>query len=369
MTFIRRLMPSGRTRGTSAIASGAIHDPLEERRGEMAEARRTTVRDLLHASLAVAILLPAIDALPAGAQPACARRWSRDGLHLAGRLNGEELRGYLNTGHPAEAEDGVSGIFFYPDRWKPTDVGTRTVVNVDGTLAPDCAMQMQDPDSGAWRLHFATPERLEGTLERPDGRSTLSLRVVPATDCGAGGAWRTFRSPAWPITFDYPASWRLAEQDSSAVIACPSAEKLAWGGSAIWLTRGRGREAFVTDDGRSGTSIGLFATFGNGEWLVGQACDESDPGLLCGPARRSEWRGMTVLQGPAGEDRRYRAGGGAYLGQGAGTMAYLFLMRDAWVEIQSQDTPDSITAMGTAGPVIFDGDGVTERLVRSIRPK
>ena len=147
------------------------------------------------------------------------------------------------------------------------------------------------------------------------------------------------------------------------------AAMLAWGGLAIWLTLGTERERIVTDDGRSGTRIGPFVTFGNGEWLVGDGCEEPDPGLLCAPARRSEWRGMTVLQGSAGEDRRYRAGGGAYLGQGSGIMRYLFLVGDAWVAIESQDTPASIEAMGTAGPVIFDGDGVTERLVRSIKAR
>jgi hypothetical protein len=335
----------------------------------MPEARRTIVRDLLHASLALVILLPVFHPRPVEAQQACAERWSRDGLHLSGRLNGEELRGYLNTGHPAQAEHGVSGVFLYPDRWKPGDVGWRTVVSVDGTLGRDCAMELDDPDGNTWRLHFVTRERLEGTLERPDGHASLSLRVVPAIDCGGGGAWRTFSSPRWPVTFDYPASWRLAEEDTTAIIECPSAERLAWGGLGIWLTLGSGRETIVTEDGRSGTRIGRFVTFGNGEWLVGEACEEPDPGLSCRPARRSEWRGMTVLQGSAGEDRRYRAGGGSYLGQGSGIMRYVFVLGDAWVAIESQDTPASIEAMGSAGPVIFDGDGVTERLVRSIKPR
>jgi hypothetical protein len=324
------------------------------------------VQDLLHASVAVATLLVAFHAHPVEAQQTCPPSWPRDGLHLAGRVHGEALRGYLDTGHPAQAENGVSGVFFYPDRWKPSDVGWGTVLSVDGTRAPDCAMALTDPDGATWRLRFVTPDSLEGTLEQPDRRSHLALHVVPATDCAATGVWRTFSSPRWPITFDYPASWQLAEADTTVVIACPSAERLAWGGLAISLTLGSAREHIVTDDGRSGTAIGPFVTFGNDDWLVGEACEEPDPGLLCGPARRSAWRGMIVLQGSGGEDRRYRAGGGAYLGQGGGIMRYLFLVGDAWVELESQDTPDSIEQMGSAGPVIFDGNGVTERLVRSI---
>ena len=328
------------------------------------------MRNLFHASLVAVILLPLCPPSRSEAQ-ACAARWSRDGLHVAGRLNGEELRGYLNTGFPAQAEDGVSGVFLYPDRWKPTDLGSGTVLSVDGTLADDCAMLLQDPDGGTWRLHFVTSERLDGMLESPGGHSTsFSLRVVPATDCSASGAWRTYSSPRWPITFDYPASWRLAEaedEDDEIIIACPSAEQLAWGGASLSLKLGSGREQVVTDDGRSGTRIGPFVTFGNDEWLVGQACEEVGPGIYCRPARRSVWRGMTVLQGSAGEDRRYRAGGGSYVGQGSGIMSYVFLLGDVWVEIESADTPASIDDMGSAGPVIFEGDGVTERLARSIK--
>ena len=48
-------------------------------------------------------------------------------------------------------------------------------------------------------------------------------------------------------------------------------------------------------------------------------------------------------------------------------MSYVFLLGDVWVEIESADTPASIDDMGSAGPVIFEGDGVTARLVRSIK--
>ncbi len=335
----------------------------------MPGARTTTMRNPLHLSLAVLILLPVFHPHPVEAQQACAQPWARDGLHLSGRLNGEEIRGYLNTGYPAQADNGVSGVFLYPDRWKPTDVGSGTVLSVEGTLADDCAMVLQDPDGGTWRLRFVTSERLEGARTGADsGATSFSLRMVAATDCEANGTWRTFSASGWPVTFDYPASWRVAEDRTNVVIDCPSAERLAWGGSSISLTVGSGREHVVSEDGRSGTRIGPFFTFGDDDWLVGQ-CGEAGPGIYCRPARRSEWKGMTVLQGSAGEHRRYRAGGGAYVGQGAGIMSYVFVLGDAWVEIESEDTPDSIEQMGSAGPVVFDGAGVTERLVRSIKAK
>jgi hypothetical protein len=55
------------------------------------------------------------------------------------------------------------------------------------------------------------------------------------------------------------------------------------------------------------------------------------------------------------------------VGQGGGIMSYAFLIADTWVVIHSHDTPASIDDLGSPGPVLFDGDGVTERMVRSIR--
>jgi hypothetical protein len=77
---------------------------------------------------------------------------------------------------------------------------------------------------------------------------------------------------------------------------------------------------------------------------------------------------MSVLQGAAGEHRLYRPGAG-YVGQGSGIMSYLFLLDDSWVAINSEDPPESHDQMGTPGPVLFGGEGVTARIVRSIRPR
>ncbi len=67
---------------------------------------------------------------------------------------------------------------------------------------------------------------------------------------------------------------------------------------------------------------------------------------------------MTVLQGSAGEHRLYRFGGG-YVGQGGGIVHYLFFMGDDRVAIHSEE------ADGDTAP--FEGNGVTARLLRSIR--
>ena len=48
-------------------------------------------------------------------------------------------------------------------------------------------------------------------------------------------------------------------------------------------------------------------------------------------------------------------------------MSYAFLIGDTWVRIHSEDTPASIDDLGSPGPVLFQGNGVTERMVRGIK--
>jgi hypothetical protein len=199
---------------------------------------------------------PSIGARPAGAQPPCAESWATEGLHLAGRVGDSDVRAYLDTGYPARAENGVSGVFFFPQAWVP---GKGPVFGLDGTLTDDCRMRLTDSrgtEEGTWHLHFVTGVRLEGTRDSAAGGSAaVSLRASGPTDCSAGGVWRTFSSPAWPITFEYPASWQLAEEGDSIILECPDAGRLAWGGGSILLALGAGREDVVAEDGRRGARI------------------------------------------------------------------------------------------------------------------
>ena len=77
---------------------------------------------------------------------------------------------------------------------------------------------------------------------------------------------------------------------------------------------------------------------------------------------------MMMLQGAAGEHRRYRLTGG-YIGQGAGVLNYAFQIGGAWVLMTTQDLPEWYDHLKAAGPVIVEGGGITERLVRSISPR
>jgi hypothetical protein len=318
---------------------------------------------------AVALAMTLIAAGRADAQSKCPDDWPGKGLNLSGRLADGDIRAFLDIGYPAASADAVSGVFFYPAQWQPGAPDFIAAFTFEGTVAADCQMQLEDSDGGLWHLKIAG-RRVVGTrADRAGVSRPVSLQIVPATDCSGRGPWRSFSSPRWPITFSYPASWRLAEEGDHIVLQCPDAASMAWGGAPIWFQRGQGREAVVARDGRKASRIDAFLTFGDDRWLVGETCDEraaDDLGVFCTVARQSVWRGMTVLQGAAGEHRLYRAGGG-YVGQGGGIMAYAFLLGETWVAVQSHDTPASYDDLGSPGPVLFHGDGVTERLVRSIK--
>lgn len=301
------------------------------------------------------------------AQPPCAG-WPNGGLNVAGHLQDAAIRAYLDWGYPAAGDDGISGVFFYPDRWTPVS-DRETVLGLDGTMTAACELYLTDSDEGVWELRLVADTRLEGVREFPPGTSVpVVLDVVPRLDCSGEGRWQRFRSPSWPISFEYPASWRLGQTDEYMMIGCPDAELIAWGGGTISFKKGQGVEETVGSDGRRATRMGQFSTFDNREWFVG-LCDEVPSyTLFCNPARQSRQRGMTVLQGAFGEHRRYRPAAG-YVGQGPGIAWYLFVVGDKWIEIQSEYTPEFFDKLDKAGPVIFDGDGVTERVIRSITPR
>ena len=298
----------------------------------------------------------------------CPQNWPTDTLNLAGRLGETEIRAYLHGGHPASTTpDGISGVVFLPGIWAPGASDDSAAFSVSGAIT-GCQLLLADSNGGVWRVRFTTSQQVQGTREHAGVSLAVSLQVASSVDCSGRGLWRRFDSPGWPIAFEYPESWRLAESGDIITIECPDAASMAFGGRPITLQLGRGEASIVTDDGRPGRRIGRFVTLGKNEWLIGEYCEEREvdfPG--CNRARRSAWRGMTVLQGAAGEHRLYRPGGG-YVGQGGGIMDYLFMLKNAWVNLRTEDTPasyDDLHAPGTE--VIFDGDGVTERLVRSIR--
>jgi hypothetical protein len=314
----------------------------------------------------------------AAAQGRCDQKWPLNGeRQLIGRIGNREVRGYLDDDGDARK---LTGLFFYPATWTPSLSGEKSMLAVHGSFATDCSATVTETNASreeqaTWRVRWVTSERLQGTRQGLKGGAlTISLTVVPRVDCSGRGPWRTFRSPRWPITFAYPVSWRLAEEGRRIEVVCPDPSMLEIGGLGIVLERDPPYEAHEPEPERRRPShvVGEFITFDNTNWLIGASrCEDpppAQPSVFCNPARRSRWRNMTVLQGAAGEHRLYHFAGG-YAGQGGGVVQYLFFVGTRRVLLSSQNSSIGIDDLGSDGPVLFDGDDVTARLVRSIRPR
>ena len=289
--------------------------------------------------------------------------------HFEGEVGGRAVRVYLSGDYPATKRYELLGTFIYIASWS----GEEATFALNGEITGNCSIRFDELDShgrdtGAWAIGLVN-DRLEGIRTDVSGaKEEVRLHQSTAVDCSGAGAWRTFRSDEWPITFSYPSSWRLSEHDYGfggehefgIELTCPDPARLSRGGFSITLVRGTGEP----EDFR-------FVRTDSGRWMIGgRDCVDATPTDLplgCAFARSGRRFGMTVLQGSAGEHRLYRPGGG-YVGQGPGILSYLFTFGSDWVTLDSQDPP-AWDLGNKPGPVLFDGDGVTERLVRSIRPR
>lgn len=322
--------------------------------------------------------------------------WER-GFELAGVVGGRQSQAYFDMWPTPGNGDHqrVSGIVVFPDPQR-REVLADAVTGLKGAKDDvDCDVQLEgddDPDGSTWQVRIEQDRaHITGTRRLADGRTEpLAFNVVPETQCDWKGDWRTFSAPDWPITFEYPASWKLTADQDDINIECPSVSHLAVGGSFLTFERGR----FPPSNTKPGAEVGeefnepywFFRRPGD-VWRVKDGrCDPQAPrgsrsglgprgsGLEepdvddCAPARRSERNGMTVLQGAAGEHRLYRPGVG-YLGQGGGIARYLWILGDRWISLDSTEWTHFDDIRTEAGPVLIDGEDVGDRIVRSVQPR
>ncbi len=299
-----------------------------------------------------------------------------NGVELRGTVGERQSQAYFDTRTASGAPNEISGIVVFPDERGKQPLAD-IPIGVQGHLSEDgCGAQLKEPgadtDSSVWQLQRESTSVIKGTFRSATGNSeAIVFSIVPRTSCDGAGEWRTFSSPQWPITFDYPANWVLTSDDDDVNIECPSVAALALGGAVLTFERGRfpaKHGSRSTDGDPSGTEPYWFLRGPSGAWLVGDpGCAKADAGVPCAPARTSERNGITVLQGVAGEHRVYRPGMG-YLGQGDDIARYLFVFRDEWVSLDSVGTNEhAVGDMKQGGPVLLDGDSVGDRLVRSVK--
>jgi len=303
------------------------------------------------------------------------------GFELEGTVGGRRSQAYFDTWHaPGNGDDElVSGIVVFPDPQR-REVLADVVTGLKGAKADvDCDVQLtgdEDPDGSVWQVRIVEDSRVHitGTRRLSERRTEpVAFNVVFETRCDGDGEWRTFRAPDWPITFEYPASWKLTADQDDVNIECPSVSRLAIGGSFLTFERGR----FPPSVTKPGAEIDeefnepywFFKRPGDAWRVKDGGCDPQAPRVPpdgCAPARMSERNGLTVLQGAAGEHRLYRPGVG-YLGQGGGIMRYLWVVGDRWVSLDSTEWSHYDDIRFEGGPVLVDGDDVGERVVRSVR--
>jgi hypothetical protein len=294
------------------------------------------------------------------AQLPCTAMW-QEGVELAGVVGGREAHAYFDM-WPLRGEFPVSGIVIFPQNGGGIPLADAPFGLEGPPDAAGCAVQLTRPDGDdVWTLRIESRAQVSGHRRLRDGRvEDIAFRIVPETPCTGAGEWRTFSSPDWPITFDYPAAWAITADHDDVAVECRSVSSLAIGGS--WLSFEQGQFKSAGGDIESFTEPYWFSRLGKDDWRVNSwSCP------ACPPARRSELNGITMLQGAAGEHRMYRPDLG-YLGAGSGITRYLFIVGERWVSLDMAGPNGHYDDIGEdGGPVLLDGDAVGDRLVRSIR--
>jgi hypothetical protein len=303
------------------------------------------------------------------AQPApCDKTWPIGELHLQGQIDGAAVRVSIAAGHPAREPNRFAGVLIYPDKWSPVLAKEAGEFALEGAFTAYCDLAMREYDpshvvTATWTIRRVDRTRLEVVRSNTgnDARnSAANFTAARPVDCTGRASWREFRSPEWPVTFEYPADWRLVEHEGALVLQCPDPSLILVGGRQISLEQGVEPNAvWTTSDGRTVEGFGAgFLRFPGGDWWYGdfrfESC-EKPPGIFCSERpSRSTRRGMTVLVGgPEGEHRLYWTGG--YLGQGPGLIEHLFWIREKWVALQTD-----------AG---YQTRRVMDRVIRSIKPR
>ena len=157
----------------------------------------------------------------------CGAIWGK-GVELEGMVGGRESQAYFDMWPaPGHGDDElVSGIVVFPDAQR-RGVLADAVIGLKGPERDDdCDVQFEGRrrfGGSVWQVRIESTGHVTGTRRLTDGRiEPFVFNVVPKTACDGAGEWRTFSDPAWPITFDYPASWKLTADHDDVNIECPS---------------------------------------------------------------------------------------------------------------------------------------------------
>jgi hypothetical protein len=239
-----------------------------------------------------------------------------------GSMGRRQVRMHLERGG-----DAVVGVFYDTANWVPLILGGRwsngDAIEAAGRTEDDVvAGQLHGRISASGFMGSWTPKGRAGTEQ-------VRMKRVPQPQCEHyAGAWRQFSDPRWPVTFSYPASWRLERGDESITLTCPDPSAMAYSDFNIRITQGS-----TGDEG-----AGSFTRCA-GEWKYGRQC-ECDNLDACETAEIQEVNGMTVLGGDNMEWRIYCRNGG-YVASGFG-VDRLILIGDRWFDLSGEGPPSEL---------------------------
>jgi hypothetical protein len=153
------------------------------------------------------------------------------------------------------------------------------------------------------------------------------LKAGAQPRCDGAGAWKRFDDDRWPVTFSYPASWRLEISNDGVKVTCPNPSFIVYDSYGIEFRQGKQGE--LADLG--------FHLIGT-KWMYGQGCDETPSHCSLAPVRRRE--GMTILGADEHEWRVYCLGSG-YVAEGEGHEVVL-LIGDRWMDLRGEGPPSEL---------------------------
>jgi hypothetical protein len=237
-----------------------------------------------------------------------------------GAVQNSTVRMYLHRGGA-----GVVGLFYTTNGdWTPTFLGGEWSANgialsaEAADHAPKGHLQGQLVKGafiGSW------------TPDSSDHADPVRLAAIQQPACDGSGVWKRFDNPKWPVSFSYPASWHIKEDDNALRLICPDPEEMAYG-NEMAIYEGKGKPGGPWD----------LVQCAKG-WRFGPSCDDKDSDLFR-VTKVSLQPGKTILS----LDHEWRVGcsdGGPYVGQGDGEDRAV-LLRNYWIEFMGAGSASDI---------------------------
>jgi hypothetical protein len=215
---------------------------------------------------------------------------------LEGAIRNNKVRMYLDRGG-----GGVVGLFYAPGGdWTPTFLGGEWGAKGIALLAEAA----DHAPKGHLQGHLVKGAFIGSWTPESSGHADpVRLAAIKQPACDGRGAWKRFDDPKWPVSFSYPASWHIKEDDDALRLICPDPEAMAYNGVVtIW-----------EDKGKPGGPWDLVQC-ANG-WQFGPKCDDKESDLFR-VTNASQQQGKTILS--LDHEWRVYCSDGGYVAQGDG---------------------------------------------------